>query len=430
MERTIKEVRYFHLFPYCFLVKGVKRGAIYNTKTGDVFSINKTSTEAITLLEEGYSIRTVIKKLNLNIEQLLKYLQLLEEEGLGNSSEIEEVIPKVDLKQPEDKLRFLWLEITNSCNLRCVHCYISALNNRSSQEKCLSEIEFIQILKEGYSLGCTSVQFTGGEPFLENGRLMKLIKIARIIGYKFIEIYSNCTLIEPEIIPFLKINQVNMATSVYGYNNIIHDSITGVEGSFDKTITAIRLMTGFGIPVRVGIIKMEKNQSAITETINFLKNIGIKRIKVDSVRPAGRGQNLYKYSPNELKLNQLPITSKCNWEKFQKAHYGHNCFLDKLCVAANGTIIPCIMARNIVLGNICQKSLASILKDNLAKEIRSITKDKIEICMDCEFRYCCFDCRVKVKNFSKNNMYSKPIDCLYNPFTGKQEKPILFDKIK
>jgi len=37
MERTIKEVRYFHLFPYCFLVKGVKRGAIYNTKTGDVF---------------------------------------------------------------------------------------------------------------------------------------------------------------------------------------------------------------------------------------------------------------------------------------------------------------------------------------------------------------------------------------------------------
>ncbi|MDD5638877.1 MAG: SPASM domain-containing protein [Candidatus Pacebacteria bacterium] len=101
----------------------------------------------------------------------------------------------------------------------------------------------------------------------------------------------------------------------------------------------------------------------------------------------------------------------------QKAHYGHNCFSEKICVTASGDILPCIMERNIVLGNILEKSLEEIIYSEESKELRNITKDKIEVCRDCEYRYCCFDCRIKAKNF-----YDKPSDCLYDPYTGKWAK--------
>jgi hypothetical protein len=40
-----------------------------------------------------------------------------------------------------------------------------------------------------------------------------------------------------------------------------------------------------------------------------------------------------------------------------------------------------------------------------SKRIRSIIKDEVEICKDCEYGYCCFDCRVLVKNTSANNNF-------------------------
>ncbi len=40
-----------------------------------------------------------------------------------------------------------------------------------------------------------------------------------------------------------------------------------------------------------------------------------------------------------------------------------------------------------------------------------LTKDKIETCQDCEYRYACFDCRAKAESLT-----SKPADCWYNPY--------------
>ena len=49
-----------------------------------------------------------------------------------------------------------------------------------------------------------------------------------------------------------------------------------------------------------------------------------------------------------------------------------------------------------------------------------ITKDQIEICKDCEFRYVCSDCRAYVEN--PEDIYSKPLKCGYNPYTCEWEE--------
>ena len=39
---------YFYLHDYCHLIRGAKRGAIYNTQTGSILSVNQGAVELIT----------------------------------------------------------------------------------------------------------------------------------------------------------------------------------------------------------------------------------------------------------------------------------------------------------------------------------------------------------------------------------------------
>lgn len=66
-------------------------------------------------------------------------------------------------------------------------------------------------------------------------------------------------------------------------------------------------------------------------------------------------------------------------------------------------------------GNITDENLNDIiLKDNF-QNIWKLTKDQIEVCKDCEYRYMCPDNRIPIKN--KNMHYHKDT-CNYNPYTN------------
>ena len=50
-----------------------------------------------------------------------------------------------------------------------------------------------------------------------------------------------------------------------------------------------------------------------------------------------------------------------------------------------------------------------------------MNKDKIEECKECEFRYCCFDCR---PDSNGKEINEKPWYCTYYPKEGRWEKDI------
>ena len=73
-----------------------------------------------------------------------------------------------------------------------------------------------------------------------------------------------------------------------------------------------------------------------------------------------------------------------------------------------------------VYGHIEEYSLQAALTDPEFKSYWGITKDKINSCKVCEFRYMCSDCRAYVEN--PNDLYSKPLKCGYDPYTTKWEE--------
>ena len=101
-----------------------------------------------------------------------------------------------------------------------------------------------------------------------------------------------------------------------------------------------------------------------------------------------------------------------NIKMFTEAQHFNTCLNRKISIDVDGNIKNCpSMERSF--GNINDSSLKDVLEIPSFKNLWKIKKDEIEVCKDCEFRYMCADCRVFIKD--KNNLYSKPSKCNYDP---------------
>lgn len=103
----------------------------------------------------------------------------------------------------------------------------------------------------------------------------------------------------------------------------------------------------------------------------------------------------------------------------------HNsCLHKKISIDSEGNIKNCpSMPQSF--GNIKDTTLEEALNHQDFKKYWNLTKDKIEVCKDCEFRYICTDCRAYTEKTHENKEgldTSKPLKCGYNPYTGKWEE--------
>ncbi|MEO0899322.1 MAG: grasp-with-spasm system SPASM domain peptide maturase [Bacteroidota bacterium] len=90
----------------------------------------------------------------------------------------------------------------------------------------------------------------------------------------------------------------------------------------------------------------------------------------------------------------------------------NNCLNKKISVDAQGNIKNCPSMTHS-FGHIKQDTFRKALGQESFKSLWNITKDQVETCKDCEFRYVCTDCRAYVEK----DIYSKPAKCTYDPYT-------------
>jgi len=98
---------------------------------------------------------------------------------------------------------------------------------------------------------------------------------------------------------------------------------------------------------------------------------------------------------------------------FIESIHFNSCLNKKIAIDRNGLIRNCPSMRND-FGPISKVKLQDVYHDETFQKIWKITKDKVDVCSDCELRYVCQDCRAYIVD--KNNIYSKPVKCTYNPY--------------
>ena len=226
--------------------------------------------------------------------------------------------------------------------------------------------------------------------------------------FDFIEIFTNGTLLDDEWFEYLRVNEIAIALSVYSYEAAVHDKVTGMKGSHQKTNDTIQKLKDNHIKYRVCNVLMA--DVPIGDNNTDLYELSSEK---DVVRMTGRAN--WELLSDELIRKRL-ITKKTfskpiNKDFCGKTITGHNCFMDKVYVAANLDVYPCVMERRIKHCNI--KCLGDLV---LNEDIRYMNKDHIEGCQNCEYRYACYDCR---PNTLSENVMAKPWYCTYLPEKGE-----------
>ena len=235
-------------------------------------------------------------------------------------------------------LEFVWLELTNQCNLQCLHCYSESTPN-STAKNLLTETRYEAIVTEAFELGCRHIQFIGGEPTL-NKSLPRLISHARTCGYEFIEVFSNLVNLSASLLDVFVEHRVAVATSVYASAPELHDLITQTAGSHERTIRNIRRVLDCGLRLRVGVIAMEKNKAELESTFAFLRDLGVTNIGLDHVRGFGRAQ----------------ARSTCSMEELCG-----KCAGNVLAIGPDGVVAPCIMSKYWSVGSVLNSPLRDVV---------------------------------------------------------------------
>jgi radical SAM protein with 4Fe4S-binding SPASM domain len=415
-----------------YLVTGASRGAILDTNTGLVYSVNRQACEVCTYqLEDDLFWHTLTSM------------------GLAEPGE---PARQQDLPRSHDRnrLKFIWFEIaTNECNQRCIHCYSDSKPKLHRMEKRRPEIHYndlnpavilkkdrmayrswLKAIAQGHALGCKACQFIGGEPLLYKGEdgktVFDLAVFARQVGYTSIEIFTNATLLTPDMVRMMKDLGVKVAISLYSDDPAVHDRITQTPGSYAKTMNSLLLLKDFGVETRVETILMKANQDTIETTLALRQALGFKGRKPDPLRPYGRGANKNTQS-EDRNLIKYGFTLRPGFnaskEKIARNRAGHPCLQGKIAITELGDILPCVFAREHILGNyLDQNSLIEITNAPILQRIWHTTKDDVLVCQDCEYRYVCFDCRPLAEAAApgRAGFYNAPYPrCTYDPYAGK-----------
>lgn len=399
-------MKHFSISDHCRWIKGITGSAIYDLKQNQVYSVNKDGTDVLgTVLSGGGAP-----------PGSLRFLEALEQKGLLNDHSVQVVEYNV-----KPQLRYVWLELTNHCNCRCLHCYGAfGYPDRKDIADELTTDEWKKAIDQVRRLGGSAVQFIGGEPLIHRD-FCELLRYASESGLKRIDIFTNAYFMTEKTADLIAETKASVRVSLYGYNAETHDAITQCPGSFERLDRALDMLRERNIPVRIAVVLMLENQGILPRIQEYIRAKGLRFTGYDIVRNVTHSaQASHAVTDPEIRKKRLMCKPdfKTSPYTFARNHQWNSCWFGKLAITAKGDVIPCIFARDLPCGNI-RKDSAESIREKLLQYWR-ITKDSVEGCRDCEYRYACDDCR-PLSMGEGGGLYGKYPRCLYVPETCRWE---------
>ncbi len=393
------------------LLRGENRFAVYNLNSGRCEPASEIEVKLLQQISSG--VRLTPKKVD--CDNLWLHLSTMRkkgwlEAGIAKPYDIDFRINQTHTNSRKNHFLRVWIEPTLFCNFHCSHCYASSDNtvNRTNE---LNLEEWKIIVKKILAHGVDYITFIGGEPTIRKDLIKSLTTfIKEHSPHTKIGIFSNLYQITNSDIDFILNQNLSISTSLYGINSMQHDKMTNKLGSWDKTTKIIQKLVKQNIHVFVGYFKNDNTYSDIDIKL-FIENLGVYHYDIQEHYNVGRA---IQECPTKISTkNILPSFVSFDPNNLLKYSLQHNCFSDHLAIAPNGDIMGCIMMRKPILGNLLNQSLNTILQNENYLKLINLTKEKIDGCSVCEFRYACFDCRPGAIGDS-DNLLSKP-DCGYDP---------------
>lgn len=357
------------------------------------------------LHEKGYSV--TLEEMRALVETLTKAGLIYNDQMIEDKEFILEnnaYQSYIDRCSSNNLPSILHLELTNRCNLKCIHCY----HDEEFQELELEDIEHVfQSIK---NTSFIRVTLTGGEIFTYMYWKEVVVK-ARQYGL-FVCILSNITLLEESDIDFLNKNKIMfIRTSLYGATEATHDLICKVPGAFFKTYNNILSLKKEGVEVCVSCTIMKQNVGEIGILKEMMEKIGVDisfDYKIIPSRKETKDVQRLLITPEQFKcLEESGLVKRSHKAKCNPGTY-------RIAISNSGEIYGCDLLR-ISLGNIKRDNLMDVLNGEKMNELKlECNKYQPLECKTCRYEKYCTPCPGLAWN---NNRYANvhhPLQCIYS----------------
>lgn len=306
----------------------------------------------------------------------------------------------------------LAIELSYKCNLACVHCY----NNKNIPNECIKFDVAKNIIDDAVKIGVSEIQITSGECTI-NPDFVKIVEYIRKKRIPFSFVSNGQVLSDDEFLfnKIIKLYPHRVRISLYSMNSDIHDSITGVKGSHEKTIKAIRKFRENDIVVTVNYFQMSLNKDSFDDVLKFASEVGAE-IAYDLYFLANKANANLNVKATDEQIYELYSNSTCLFSS-QLSHINNNLnFGNQICqagkyilsVSPTLNVYPCI-ALEYKLDNLKNTTLENVWNEKMA-EFRS--KFQVSNLTDCNNEdYCkyCFYC--PAMGFLENGFLKKSDIC-------------------
>jgi radical SAM protein with 4Fe4S-binding SPASM domain len=181
---------------------------------------------------------------------------------------------------PTPSLRYLELQITDRCNLRCRHCYIGEQTGNE-----LSAGRVRTVLNEFEEMQGLRVLLTGGEPLLHS----RFDEINEMLSGRSLHtvLFTNGKLLTPARLKKLTVHEIQL--SIDGMEEG-HDALRG-RGSWSAAMLALRSAIDAGFRVAVSTMVHRVNRGDFDEMNALFRSLGVQEWNVDVPCTAGRFKN-------------------------------------------------------------------------------------------------------------------------------------------
>ena len=188
------------------------------------------------------------------------------------------------------------LNLGHACNARCDFCYFHHSVRGSTKLKKVTTTQVQHALRKAKRYGVKEVEFTGGEPTIRSD-LTGLIKFTKTnLNFSVVSMLTNgIALADKKYLTNLaNAGLDDILFSIHGHTSAVHDRITGVSGSHDKILYAIKISKTLGIRIRTNTVVYANNYKFIPEIVKFLIEKKVDNINLIMLNPVLQAKDLDK----------------------------------------------------------------------------------------------------------------------------------------
>ncbi|WJZ03422.1 radical SAM protein [Corynebacterium freiburgense] len=313
-------------------------------------------------------------------------------------------IPVLESASPSTP-RSVIIEITNTCNESCAHCYLSAGPKRNDRVTLES---FRRLCKTMSAEHVYRIQLTGGEVFM-HPKFPEMLEIA-FAEFSEVGVLTNGTILTDRVLHQLveHKDRVTVSISLDSVKPETHNKLRNHRKAYEKTVANIRKLTEAGIFVRITAVLFDDNLWELDAMAKQAHELGAKMFSFNFIESYGRGKDLlveqqiqegieyanYIEKTVEKYRDIIPVFQE--EERSEEAVRNHcGAGTHSVVISASGDLRPCnLFPETFAFGNALERNWTDLFSSAIALKLHDITapSEHSGCANNCEHKQYCKGC--------------------------------------